>query len=91
MPLGLNHWWLILLLIIVLIVFGPGKLPQLGAAVGQALREFRKATTELKDEVAKATAHENEPSAPAAATGVTTPAATTPEPITEHKHESTKA
>ena len=82
----LNHWWLIGLLIIVLIVFGPGKLPQIGGAVGQAMREFRKATTELKDEVAKATAHESEPTAQ-----VSAPAATPPvEPIPEHKPESTK-
>ena len=91
MPLGLSHWWIIGLLIVVLIIFGPGKLPQLGGAVGQALREFRKATTELKDEVAKATAHENEPASPVTATAVATPAATAPEPITEHKPESTKA
>jgi sec-independent protein translocase protein TatA len=46
------HWfWIAALLIIVLIVFGPGRLPELGGAVGRAMREFRKATTELTDEV----------------------------------------
>ena len=82
----LNHWWLIGLLVIVLIVFGPGKLPQIGGAVGQAMREFRKATTELKDEVAKATAHESEPTSPVSAISPA-PAA---ESIPEHKPESTK-
>ncbi|MFZ9845973.1 MAG: twin-arginine translocase TatA/TatE family subunit, partial [Candidatus Limnocylindrus sp.] len=27
-------------------VFGPGKLPEIGAAVGRSFREFRKATSE---------------------------------------------
>jgi len=33
---------LILVLAIVLIVFGPGKLPQLGGTLGQAIRDFKK-------------------------------------------------
>ena len=46
------HWFYIVgLLVIVLIIFGPGRLPELGGAVGKALREFRKATTELTNEV----------------------------------------
>lgn len=32
-----------IILVIVLIVFGPGKLGQLGGALGQSMREFRKA------------------------------------------------
>lgn len=43
--------WLVAILAIVLIIFGPGRLPELGGAVGKAMREFRKATTELTDEV----------------------------------------
>jgi sec-independent protein translocase protein TatA len=43
--------WIVAILAIVLIVFGPGRLPELGGAVGKAMREFRKATTELTDEV----------------------------------------
>ncbi|MDM7275828.1 MAG: twin-arginine translocase TatA/TatE family subunit [Thermoprotei archaeon] len=34
---------LIILLIIILILFGPGKLPQLARALGESMREFRKA------------------------------------------------
>jgi sec-independent protein translocase protein TatA len=46
------HWfWIAALLVIVLIVFGPGRLPELGGAVGRAMREFRKATSELTSEV----------------------------------------
>ena len=42
---------LILILIIALIIFGPAKLPQLGRAVGQTLKEFRSSTKEVVDEV----------------------------------------
>ena len=31
-----------IILIIVLIIFGPGKLPDLGSALGKGIREFRK-------------------------------------------------
>lgn len=34
---------LILVLIIVMIIFGVGKLPQVGGALGKAIREFRQA------------------------------------------------
>ncbi len=36
---------LILVLVIALVVFGPGKLPDVGRAIGKSLQEFRKATT----------------------------------------------
>jgi len=55
MPILSGQIWLILILVIVLIIFGPGNLPQIGGAVGNALREFRKATDQLKDEVVRAT------------------------------------
>jgi sec-independent protein translocase protein TatA len=33
-----------LILLIILVVFGAGKLPQVGGAIGKSLREFRKAS-----------------------------------------------
>jgi sec-independent protein translocase protein TatA len=42
---------LILLLVIILVIFGPGKLPDIGNAVGKGIREFRKASSELEDSV----------------------------------------
>jgi len=54
-----GHFWLILLLlIVVLIIWGPGKLPEVGSGMGRAIREFRKATSEVKDSVVNAA---NEP------------------------------
>jgi sec-independent protein translocase protein TatA len=49
------HWFYIVgLLVIVLIIFGPGRLPELGGAVGKAMKEFRKATTELTNDMTAA-------------------------------------
>jgi sec-independent protein translocase protein TatA len=42
---------LILLLVIVLIIFGPGRLPDVGQAIGKGIREFRKASSDLEESV----------------------------------------
>ncbi|MFB6468656.1 twin-arginine translocase TatA/TatE family subunit [Cytobacillus sp. Hz8] len=41
---------LILILVLALIVFGPKKLPEIGKAFGQTLKEFKKSTRELTDD-----------------------------------------
>ena len=41
---------LIIILVIALVVFGAGKLPQIGENMGKAIRNFKKATTEGKEE-----------------------------------------
>ncbi|MGG1311303.1 MULTISPECIES: twin-arginine translocase TatA/TatE family subunit [Cohnella] len=41
---------LVIILAIALIVFGPAKLPQLGRAFGDTLREFRNSTKGLADD-----------------------------------------
>ena len=64
--------WIIAILVVVLIIFGPGRLPELGAGIGKAMREFRKATSELTSEVTHAT--EPAPTPPAAATPPAAPA-----------------
>ncbi len=47
---GLGFPELILILVIALIIFGPGKLPEVGKAIGKSVREFKKATNEIKKE-----------------------------------------
>ncbi len=42
MPFRVGPWEIALILAIILIVFGVGKLPQVGGAVGKGLRAFRK-------------------------------------------------
>ncbi|HLR15119.1 MAG TPA: twin-arginine translocase TatA/TatE family subunit [Bacillota bacterium] len=38
---------LILIVLLALIIFGPNKLPEIGKAAGQTLREFKKSTNDL--------------------------------------------
>jgi len=48
---------LIIILVIVIIVFGAGKLPEIGGALGKGIKEFKSASKELeetKDEIASA-------------------------------------
>ncbi len=60
----LGAWEIGLILVIVLIVFGVGKLPQVGTAIGQGLRSFKKAQSgedekeEKKKPVAEASTKE---------------------------------
>jgi len=49
MPFNIQGPELILILIIALIVIGPGKLPDVGAALGKSIREFRKAASDVQD------------------------------------------
>ena len=51
MPFNIGPGELILVLVIVLIIFGPGKLPDIGSAIGKGVREFRKASTDLEDSI----------------------------------------
>lgn len=53
MPFNLGAPELFLILIIALIVFGPGKLPEIGGAIGKSIREFRRASSELTDELTR--------------------------------------
>ena len=50
---GFGIWEIVLILVIILIVFGVGKLPQVGGAIGKGLRAFKKGQSgEESEEVA---------------------------------------
>ena len=49
MPFGIGPGELIIVLIIALLVIGPGKLPDVGAALGKSIREFRKASSDVEE------------------------------------------
>jgi sec-independent protein translocase protein TatA len=53
MPVRLGPFELIIVLVIVVIIFGVGRLPEIGGAVGKAIREFREATTTPEEEEKK--------------------------------------
>lgn len=40
---------LVIILVVALIIFGPGKLPDIGRAVGKGIREFKQAASGLED------------------------------------------
>jgi sec-independent protein translocase protein TatA len=42
---------IIIVLVVILIIWGPGKLPDVGAAMGKGIREFRKASSDTHDAV----------------------------------------
>ena len=51
---GLTPAHLLIILVIALIVIGPGKLPEVGSAIGKSFREFQKATSGSQDAAAAA-------------------------------------
>ena len=40
---GLSIWELVVILAVVILIFGVGRLPEVGNGMGKAIREFRKA------------------------------------------------
>ena len=54
---------LIIILVIVLIIFGVGRLPQVGRGIGQGIREFRDSINMLKEnDPSSAKTKDSEPS-----------------------------
>ncbi len=49
---------ILVIMIVALVVFGPNKLPELGRSMGQAIREFKKATQSITSEVTRAASDE---------------------------------
>jgi TatA/E family protein of Tat protein translocase len=77
-----SGWELVLILVIALVVLGPGKLPDLGAAMGKTIREFRKAATDVQEatNLESRPAPAATPAAPAATSSAPAPAAAPAEP-----------
>jgi sec-independent protein translocase protein TatA len=50
---GIGMPELIIILVIILIIFGAGKLPDIGAGIGKGIKNFKKATTEVENEETK--------------------------------------
>jgi len=48
---GVGSPELVLILVIMLLIFGPGKLPQMGAKLGDAVRQMRRATRDFSQEM----------------------------------------
>ena len=70
---------LVIILVIALLVLGPGKLPDVGAALGKSIREFRKASSDVQEAVnvsVDTSPLPPTPAAPAAPVAPAVPAAT---------------
>ncbi|MBF0101744.1 MAG: twin-arginine translocase TatA/TatE family subunit [Desulfobacterales bacterium] len=52
---GIGMPELLVILVIVLIIFGAGKLPEIGAGLGKGIKNFKKATSEIDDDEKKRT------------------------------------
>ena len=50
---GIGPMEILLILLIALIIFGPGKLPEIGRTIGRATRTLKKATFDLTTQVTK--------------------------------------
>lgn len=48
---GIGMPELIIILIIILIIFGAGKLPEIGSGIGRGIKNFKRATQEEQDEI----------------------------------------
>lgn len=73
MPFNVGPMELIIVLVIALLILGPGKLPEVGAAFGKTIREFRKASSDIQETANLATSPA--PPAPAAPAVQAAPAA----------------
>ncbi len=69
---ALGPWELVIILLIVVVIFGAGRLAEIGGAVGKSVREFRSATTDDKDK--------DKNTAAATTTAATSAPAATPPP-----------
>jgi sec-independent protein translocase protein TatA len=50
----LNGWEVVAILAVVLILFGAKRLPELARGLGQGIKEFKKSSREIQDEISSA-------------------------------------
>ena len=47
----INPIHLMIILAVVVVLFGPKRLPEMGQKIGQALRDFRSATSDIRSQI----------------------------------------
>ncbi len=58
---GIGTTELMIILLVVLLLFGPKKLPELARGMGRSIREFKKATSEIEEDIKTAIETEEKP------------------------------
>lgn len=61
---GIGPWEVILILVVVLVLFGAKKLPELAKGLGQGIKEFKKASKEVQDDLHRALEEDTTPRPP---------------------------
>jgi len=87
---GIGGWEVILILAVVLILFGAKKLPDLAKGLGTGIKEFKKATREVTDELQNASSDNPPPPAPKTLPANTTAQTAQPQPQPQPKVPETK-
>ena len=52
---SLGPWGIVIIMLVIILIFGGKKIPELARGLSKGLKEFRKITNEIKDEVNAAT------------------------------------
>ena len=84
----LNGWEVVAILAVVLIVFGAKKLPELARGLGQGIKEFKKSTREIQDEITSSIDLDTPPPPPRRVEPPAQPTTARNETITTVKTES---
>lgn len=82
---------LIIILAIAFLVFGAGKLPEVGSSLGRAIRDFRRATSGQEDEPDEKPDEEAESENAPALNELPSGQATTQKPSSQPVEETTKS
>lgn len=83
----LGGWEMVLILAVILVLFGAKKLPELAKGLGQGIKEFKKATNEVQNEIHQALEEPPPPSTPRRIESSSQPAPATPV-TTEPEHRA---
>ena len=71
---GIGSWEILLVLVVALVIFGPGKLPEIARTLGKTVRALKKASFDLTTAVTKEIEENNPTPPPAGNTAVKTEA-----------------
>ncbi|CAN5409497.1 MAG: twin-arginine translocase TatA/TatE family subunit [Chloroflexi bacterium] len=75
MPFNIGPLEVVLVLAILLVVLGPGRLPEVGSAMGRSIREFRRASSDLHDATSVEPATQHRPAGHASEASIPGPEA----------------